>query len=97
MIYPIVLLCMATAILTFLVTLALPKVANVFSQSGINPPWFSEIVFTVGLFIGANILIILPGALIAHRGAHMGGHQNGTGEKNVQSFSFEPSAHTDGV
>ena len=64
MIYPIVLLCVATAILTFLVTYALPKVANVFSQSGINPPWFSQVVFTVGLFIGANILIILPGALI---------------------------------
>lgn len=65
MIYPIVLLCMAGAILTFLVTYALPKVANVFSQSGINPPWFSRIVFTVGLFLGANILIILPATLIA--------------------------------
>ncbi len=64
MIYPIILLCIATAILTFLVTFALPKVANVFSQSGINPPWFSQIVFTVGLFIGANIFIILPGILI---------------------------------
>jgi type II secretory pathway component PulF len=65
MIYPIVLLCMATAILTFLVTFALPKVANVFTQSGINPPWFSEVVFTVGLFLGANIYIILPSLLIA--------------------------------
>jgi type IV pilus assembly protein PilC len=64
MIYPIVLLCLATAILTFLVTFALPKVATVFSQSGINPPWFSQIVFTVGLFIGANIFILLPGLLI---------------------------------
>ena len=64
MIYPIVLVCMATAIMTFLVTFALPKVANVFSQSGINPPWFSQVVFTVGLFIGANIFIILPGTII---------------------------------
>jgi type II secretory pathway component PulF len=64
MIYPIVLLCVATAILTFLVTYALPKVANVFSQSGINPPWFSQIVFSVGLFLGANIFIILPGVLV---------------------------------
>ena len=64
MIYPIVLLCVATAILTFLVTYALPKVANVFSQSGINPPWFSQVVFTVGLFLGAHILVILPGTLI---------------------------------
>jgi type IV pilus assembly protein PilC len=64
MIYPIVLLCMATAIMTFLVTFALPKVANVFSQSGITPPWFSQVVFTIGLFIGANILILLPGTLV---------------------------------
>lgn len=64
MIYPIVLLCVATAILTFLVTFALPKVANVFSQSGITPPWFSQIVFTVGLFLGANIFIVLPGGLV---------------------------------
>jgi type IV pilus assembly protein PilC len=54
MIYPIVLLCVATAILTFLVTFALPKVANVFSQS----------VFTVGLFLGSNIFIILPGLVV---------------------------------
>jgi len=65
MIYPIILLCIATAILTFLVTYALPKVANVFSESGINPPWFSRVVFAVGLFIGANIFIILPVALVA--------------------------------
>jgi type IV pilus assembly protein PilC len=64
MIYPIVLVCMATAIMTFLVTFALPKVANVFSQSGITPPWFSQVVFTVGLFIGANILILLPGTVV---------------------------------
>ena len=65
MIYPIILLCIATAILTFLVTYALPKVANVFSESGINPPWFSRVVFAVGLFIGANIFIILPVAFVA--------------------------------
>jgi len=52
------------AIMTFLVTFALPKVAGVFQQSGINPPWFSQIVFTVGLFLGANILIIIPAVLI---------------------------------
>ena len=64
MIYPIVLVCIATAIMIFLVTFALPKVANVFTQSGINPPWFSQVVFTIGLFIGGNILIILPAGLI---------------------------------
>jgi type II secretory pathway component PulF len=63
-IYPIVLLCVAGAIMIFLVTFALPKVAGVFTQSGITPPWFSQIVFTVGLFVGANILIILPALFV---------------------------------
>jgi type IV pilus assembly protein PilC len=58
LIYPIILLVMATAIMTFLFTFALPKIADVFSQGGINPPTFSRIVFAVGLFIGNNILII---------------------------------------
>ena len=58
-IYPIVLLCVAGAILIFLVTFALPKVAGVFTQSGITPPWFSQVVFTIGLFIGANIFVIM--------------------------------------
>lgn len=61
LIYPIILLIVSTGILTFLVTFALPKVANVFSQSGINPPFFSAIVFAVGLFVGGHILIIIPG------------------------------------
>jgi type IV pilus assembly protein PilC len=64
MIYPIILVCIAAAIMTFLVTFALPKVAGVFTESGINPPWFSKVVFTVGLFIGGNIFIIAPAVLI---------------------------------
>lgn len=58
-IYPIVLLSMAFAIMVFLVTFALPKVASVFSGSGITPPLFSRIVFAVGLFMGNNIVAIL--------------------------------------
>jgi len=63
LVYPIILLFVASAIIIFLVTFALPRVANVFSQSGINPPFFSQVVFTVGLFLGRNMLIILPSVL----------------------------------
>jgi type II secretory pathway component PulF len=63
-IYPIVLLTAAGAILIFLTTFVLPKLANVFTTSGVQPPWFSQVVFSVGLFIGGNILIIVPGVLI---------------------------------
>jgi len=59
LIYPIVVLLMAIGILTFLVTFALPKLAAVFLNSGVNPPLFSEIVFSVGLFVGDHIIVIL--------------------------------------
>jgi type II secretory pathway component PulF len=64
MIYPIILLCAASAIIIFLTTFALPKVATVFATSGVEPPLFSRVVFAVGLFVGANILIIVPAVLI---------------------------------
>jgi type II secretory pathway component PulF len=64
LIYPIILLFVASGIIIFLTTFALPKVANVFSTSGVKPPWFSQIVFTVGLFIGGNILIIVPTVIV---------------------------------
>ncbi|MDE2019290.1 MAG: type II secretion system F family protein [Patescibacteria group bacterium] len=62
LIYPVVLLGMSLAILLFLVTFALPKVATVFSGSGVNPPAFSAVVFAVGLFIGNNVTVILGSA-----------------------------------
>jgi type II secretory pathway component PulF len=64
LIYPAVLLVMASGIITFLVTYALPKVAGVFTSSGIQPPAFSRIVFGIGLFIGGNIMIIAPSVII---------------------------------
>ena len=57
-IYPIVVFCMALAIITFLVTFALPKLANVFLNSGLNVPTFSRIVFATGLFVGAHIILL---------------------------------------
>jgi type II secretory pathway component PulF len=59
MVYPIVLLSLAFAIIVFLVTFALPRVAKVFTESGIKPPWFSQLVFTVGLFMGDHIFAII--------------------------------------
>jgi len=58
-IYPIVLLAVAFAIFLFIVIFAVPKVADVFLQSGINPPAFSRAVFSVGIFIGKNTFVIL--------------------------------------
>ncbi len=66
LIYPVILLSLSFAVMVFLVTFALPKVADVFTDSGINPPFFSRIVFTVGLFVGGNIItisVLLIGAI----------------------------------
>lgn len=50
--YPMMLLVASVFILIFLVVFALPKIADVFSQSGFEPPLFSKIVFAVGGFLG---------------------------------------------
>lgn len=52
MIYPALLLGISLLILIFLVTFALPRIAEVFLESGFEPPLFSQVVFSVGLFLG---------------------------------------------
>lgn len=64
LIYPILLLIASSLVLTFLVTFALPRIAEVFLQGGLNPPPFSRAVFTVGLFIARNIVILGTTAII---------------------------------
>jgi len=65
LIYPIILLIGSTFILLFLVTFALPKIANVFSEGGFEPPLFSKIVFGIGLFFGDNILYVIGIIVVA--------------------------------
>lgn len=50
--YPVILLVTSLVILLFLVVFALPKIADVFMTSGVEPPLFSKIVLSAGLFIG---------------------------------------------
>lgn len=69
LVYPVILLSAAFCILLFLVTFALPKVAKIFSDSGIEPPFFSRIVFGVGLFIGGNLIPLLLLLAIAGGGS----------------------------
>ncbi len=52
LIYPIILVVTSLLVLIFLVTFAIPKIARLFLDSGFNPPFFSKIVFTIGLFFG---------------------------------------------
>ncbi|MBI2013594.1 MAG: type II secretion system F family protein [Candidatus Colwellbacteria bacterium] len=59
MVYPIVLLSLASIILLLLVAFALPRLAEVFLAGGVEPPLFSRIVFSIGIFMGDNIWWIL--------------------------------------
>lgn len=61
LVYPALLFVMASLILLFLVTFALPKIATVFLTSGFEPPLFSRVVFTVGLFMGQYAAVIFSG------------------------------------
>lgn len=65
LIYPVLLLFASLGILVFLVTFALPRIAEIFLSGGLEPPIFSRVVFTVGLFIANNIWIISPVFLLA--------------------------------
>jgi len=58
LIYPILLLVASSLVLTFLITFALPRIVEVFLQGGLEPPPFSRIVFSVGLFLSRNIVVI---------------------------------------
>ncbi|MBI5079521.1 type II secretion system F family protein [Candidatus Wolfebacteria bacterium] len=59
LIYPIILVFLSIAILILLISVVLPKIANVFMSGGIQPPLFSKIVFTVGIFVNQYIWFFL--------------------------------------
>lgn len=64
LIYPIIILAASFSVFLFLTTFALPKIATVFTQGGINPPVFSRVVFAVGLFVNNNLVVLLVGLTV---------------------------------
>lgn len=86
MIYPAVLLTVASGIIIFLTTFALPKVAGVFDTSGVKPPYFSQVVFAVGLFIGGNILVIAPTVICVIIATVLLVKKTDTGRRLFESF-----------
>ncbi len=57
--YPAILLVGSFAILILLVSFAVPRIATIFSSFSTQPPLFSRVVISVGLFIGNYIWFIL--------------------------------------
>ena len=64
LIYPIILVLLSFVILILLISVVLPKIANVFLSGGMEPPLFSKIVFTTGIFINQYIWFFLGGLII---------------------------------
>jgi len=56
LIYPVLLLVLSGMIFIGVLVFAIPRIADVFKDSGINPPLFSRIVFGFGEFVSANIV-----------------------------------------
>ncbi|MFH1188786.1 MAG: type II secretion system F family protein [bacterium] len=60
LIYPAILVCLALIILLVMVMYALPRIYDVFASGNFNPPLFSKIVFSVGLFLNHHVFIVYP-------------------------------------
>ncbi len=60
LIYPILLLTVASLIVTMLVTFVIPKIAVIFEGSDAKIPLFSAIVIGFGLFMNKNIVWVAP-------------------------------------
>ncbi|HEY4497003.1 MAG TPA: type II secretion system F family protein [Candidatus Paceibacterota bacterium] len=56
--YPIILVSLSFMILFLLASFALPRISEVFTSGGLEPPLFSKIVFAIGNFLGDNFLLI---------------------------------------
>ncbi|MBI5732594.1 type II secretion system F family protein [Candidatus Jorgensenbacteria bacterium] len=65
LIYPIILLVSSVSILILIVTFALPRVATIFLEGGFDPPTFSRIVFSVGLFLNKIGFYLFGAAVVA--------------------------------
>lgn len=59
LIYPLLLVGASLAVVFFLVSFALPRISRLFSDSSIQPPLFSKIVFSIGNFLSAYLAPIL--------------------------------------
>jgi type II secretory pathway component PulF len=79
--YPIILLIASITILFILVSFALPKIANIFSSGGFEPPFFSKVVFAMGLFMGEYFWLIFALVVFFIVGAWLFTTKSITGKK----------------
>jgi len=58
LIYPLLLLVLSGLIFVGVLVFAIPRIAEVFTDSGIEPPFFSRVVFGLGIFVSNNIVTL---------------------------------------
>ncbi|MBI1961036.1 MAG: type II secretion system F family protein [Candidatus Liptonbacteria bacterium] len=86
LVYPALLFAMSAGILVLLVTFALPRIAGVFADAGFTPPPFSRFVFSVGLFVGKYLLLILLALAAAGVGSWVFFGRTSAGKKVLARF-----------
>lgn len=84
MVYPIILLVVAVVIIVFLSLFALPRISKVFSDTAIEPPLFSRIVFSVGGFVGDHVYLLAALAAALGLGFYFGVIRTLTGRRLLQ-------------
>lgn len=60
LIYPFILVGLSLVVLFLMITIALPRIAETFLTGGVDPPTFSKIVFSMGIFLRDYMWLALP-------------------------------------
>src|SRR5438876_10353801 len=65
MVYPIVLACLACAVLIFLLTFFIPRFKGIFSELGGNLPALTQVIVAASQAVSSRYSLFLVGAIVA--------------------------------
>jgi len=86
--YPVILFLASLVIMVLLVSFSIPRIAKVFMGNGLNPPLFSRVVFSVGLFMGDNIIPLVLGFIIVVTSGYVFFARTLTGSKLLYTLAL---------
>ena len=86
LVYPAILLISSFFMVIFLVTFAVPKLGEMFMNTGQELPTFTKIVLTTGMFLNRNLLIVFPLAMIIPIGLFYYFRKNQKGKEKFASL-----------
>jgi len=59
LVYPSVLVVLSMIVLFLMVSIALPQIAETFTSGGLEPPFFSRVVFAIGFFFRDYMILLI--------------------------------------